>query len=362
MAILREATKEVICKIVYHGAGRSGKTTSLLHMNHRLAPGQRGQFITLETPTERTLFFDLLPVKVLAGGYSFRYLLFATPGQEYYHASRRLVLKGADAIVFVVDSQRERAQDNWESWEILEKNLKELGQRADALPLVLQYNKRDLSSAMPLEEMERRYNVRRSFSFPAIARTGQGVYETFLTAAKLALTRLSLPGAESQMGELFHSLVISDDDGERLAKQLAKLNIESGATASLLVEESSGIIASSGILPAGDQEALGAILACNFMAAQELAGNLAGASFAGTIQRGRQWVLRSMRVDQRRFVVTACGRGAASRKVRDAMLYARGALGAQLKMVDQMSPNRLRQAHEVFSSVTAIAVHELGKS
>jgi signal recognition particle receptor subunit beta len=144
MAILREATKEVICKIVYHGAGRSGKTTSLLHMDHMLAPGHRGKFISLETPTERTLFFDLLPVKVLAGGYSFRYLLFATPGQEYYHASRRLVLKGADAIVFVVDSQRERMQDNWEAWELLEKNLRELGQRADALPLVLQYNKRDL--------------------------------------------------------------------------------------------------------------------------------------------------------------------------------------------------------------------------
>jgi predicted regulator of Ras-like GTPase activity (Roadblock/LC7/MglB family) len=164
------------------------------------------------------------------------------------------------------------------------------------------------------------------------------------------------------MGELFRSLVISEDDGDRLTKQLAKLNIESGAGASLLVEESSGIIASAGTLPAGDHETLGAVLACNFTAAQELAGNLAGASFAGTVQRGKQWVLRSMRVDQRRFVVTACGRGAASRKVRDAMLYARGALGAQLRMTDQMSPNRLRQAHEVFSSVTNIAVNELRKA
>jgi predicted regulator of Ras-like GTPase activity (Roadblock/LC7/MglB family) len=163
------------------------------------------------------------------------------------------------------------------------------------------------------------------------------------------------------MGELFHSLVITGDDTDRLTRQLARLNIDGGANASILVEESSGIIASSGTLPSGDHEALGAVLACNFTAAQELAGNLTGASFSGTVQRGRQVILRSMRVDQRRFVVTVCGRGTPTRKVRDAMLYARGTLGAQLKLVDQLSPNRLRQAHEVFSSATAIAVRELGK-
>jgi len=362
MAILREATKEVICKIVYHGAGRSGKTTSLMYMNHRLPPGQRGQFITLETPTERTLFFDLLPVKVVAGGYSFRYLLFATPGQEYYHSSRRLVLKGADAIVFVVDSQRERAQDNTEALELMEKELKELGQRAADLPLIVQYNKRDLPNALPLEDAERRFNARRSFSFPAIARTGQGVYETFLTAARMALSRLSLPGAEDKMGELFRSLVISEDDAERMAKQLTKLNMESGSSCSLLVEESSGIISSAGMMPSGDNETLGAVLACNFTAAQELAGNLSGASFSGTIQRGASWILRSMRVDQRRFLVTASGRAVEGRKVRDGMLLARGPLGALLKMIDTVSPNRLRQAQDVFSSCTQIAVSELGKA
>ena len=356
MAILHEATKEVICKIVYHGAGKCGKTTSLLYMNHHLPPAQRGRFVTLETPTERTLFFDLLPVKAQAGEYKFRFLLFATPGQEYYDASRRLILKGADAIVFVVDSQRERMQDNWEAMELLEKNLKDLGQRMDALPMVLQYNKRDLSNIMPPEDMERRYNTRKPLSFPAGARTGEGVYETFLTVAKMALTRLSAPSAEAAMGPLFRSLVFSAEDAEKLGGMLDKLNLEAGLRGSLLVDESSGILGSRGNVSNDDAETLGALLASNFAAAQELSSNLSRRGFVGLTQRGRDIQLRAARVDQRRFLVLVTGRNAERKALKNAVTYVKGPMAAWLQQLDAVSPNRLDRFHDLFSSVASLAV------
>jgi hypothetical protein len=356
MAIIDEAAKEVVCKIVYHGTGRSGKTTNLLYMNHHLPEEQRGRFVTLETPTERTLFFDFLPVKTEARGYRFRYLLYATPGQEYYDASRRLVLKGADAIVFVVDSQAERAQDNWDALELLKKNLTALGQDPALIPMVIQYNKRDLPSAMKLEEGERRYNERRLMSFPAVARNGQGVYETFLTAAKMALTRLSVPAGEARMGALFRSLVVTEDDRSRLEKQLDRLVYESGAAGALLIDESTGAIAQKGTAPAGDHEALGALLACNFTAAQELATLLSGASFSGIMQKGKRWALRTARIDARRFVVLVCGRHTDRARMRNAVKFFRTPIGEYLKQVDQLSPNRMANFGELFSSVTDIAV------
>lgn len=356
MAIVHEATKDVVCKIVYHGAGKSGKTTNLLYMNHHLPASHRGQFISLETPTERTLFFDLLPVVTQAGEYRVRCLLYATPGQEYYHASRRLVLKGADAVVFVVDSQRDRVEENWQALELLEKNLKELGQPLDGLPLVLQYNKRDLPGAMPLADAERRYNPKRRLSFPAIARTGDGVFETFQTIAKLALTKLAVPGGEAQAGPGFKSLIVTEDDAERLGKLLDKVNTESGALGSLLVEESSAILASAGRVVGDDVESLGALLACNFTAAQELSGIFSGAGFAGTTQRGRLTTLRSYRVDARRFLVAVCGPKVGAKAVRDAAIYARGPLAAQLQLMESMTADRLARQSGRLSAVAQLAV------
>ncbi len=356
MAIIHEATKEVVCKIVYHGTGKSGKTTNLLYMNHHLPEEQRGRFVTLETPTERTLFFDFLPVKTEARGYKFRYLLYATPGQEYYDASRRLVLKGADAIVFVVDSQAERAQDNWDSLELLKKNLTALGQDAAMIPMVVQYNKRDLGSAMRPEDLERRYNERRLLSFPSIARTGQGVYETFLTAAKMALTRLASPTGEARMGESFRSLVVTEDDRTRLVKQLDRLVYESGAAGALLIDESTGLIAEKGTAPGGDHETLGALLACNFAAAQELSAMMAGLSFSGIMQKGKRRALRTARIDRRRFAVLVCGRHTDRSRMRNAVNFFRTPLAEYLKQVDQLSANRLSRFGELFASVTDIAV------
>lgn len=356
MAIIDEAAGEVVCKIVYHGTGKSGKTTNLLYMNHHLPEHQRGRFVTLETPTERTLFFDFLPVKTEARGFKFRYLLYATPGQEYYDASRRLILKGADAVVFVVDSQPERAQDNWDALELLKKNFSSLGQDLANIPMVIQYNKRDLSGAMRIEDAERRYNERRLMSFPAIARSGQGVYETFLTAAKMALTRLSVPAAEARMGELFRTLVVAQEDRERLEKQLDRLVYESGAAGALLIDESTGVIAQKGTAPAGDHEALGALLACNFTAAQELAGLLSGASFAGIMQKGKRWALRTARMDARRFAVLVCGRHTDRARMRNAVKFFRTPIAEYLKQMDQLSANRLGRFSELFSSVTDIEV------
>jgi GTPase SAR1 family protein len=288
MAILHEATKEVICKVVYHGTGMCGKTTSLMYLNHHLPPSQRGRFISLETPTERTLYFDFLPVITEARGYKFRYLCFTTPGQDYYEASRKLVLTGADGIVFVVDSQRERMHENITSLALLEKNLSELGQRPELMPMTIQYNKRDLQTAIPLDEAERKFNPRHHLSFPAVAKTGQGVYETFLTIAKMALTKLTSADGEARMGEMFRTTVISAEDALRFRTQLARLNEETGAAGSILVDESSGLLAQQGEIGSQNLETLGALLACNFTAAQELAHNLSGAGFRGIVQKARR--------------------------------------------------------------------------
>lgn len=356
MAILHEATKEVICKIVYHGTGMCGKTTSLMYLNHHLPPSQRGKFISLETPTERTLYFDFLPIITEARGYKFRYLCFTTPGQDYYEASRKLVLKGADGIVFVVDSQKDRTAENLSSQALLEKNLTEMGQRTDLMPMVVQYNKRDLPSAVALDEAEKKYNPRHLLSFPAVAKTGQGVYETFLSVAKMALTKLTTADGENRMGDLFKTTVITTEDGTRFRTQLAKLNDEAGARGSMLVDESSSLLATQGEVPAKDLETLGALLACNFTAAQELAFNMSGGGFTGITQKSPSRNMLAVRVDKRRFLVVLYDPKTEARRLRDAVNYARGTLSAALLQMDQLSPSRLARFGELFTSVTRLAV------
>jgi signal recognition particle receptor subunit beta/predicted regulator of Ras-like GTPase activity (Roadblock/LC7/MglB family) len=360
MAILHEATKEVICKLVYHGTGMCGKTTSLMFLNHQLPASQRGRFISLETPTERTLYFDFLPVITEARGFKFRYLLFTTPGQDYYEASRKLVLKGADGIVYVVDSQKERTAENLSALSLLEKNLVEMGQRPELLPTVIQYNKRDLPSAVALDEAEKKYNPKHLLSFPAVAKTGQGVYETFLTIAKMALTKLTTPEGESRMGDMFKTTVITGEDGIKLRTQLARLNADSGAKGSLLVDESSSLLATHGEIPSKDFETLGALLACNFTAAQELAFHMSGQGFTGIIQKGAKWNMTASRVDKRRFLVVLCDSSVDRRRLDNAINYARGALAAALMQIDRMSPSRLAQFGTVFTSVSRIAVANMG--
>lgn len=356
MAIIHEATKEVICKLVYHGTGMCGKTTSLMYLDHHLPASQKGKFISLETPTERTLYFDFLPVITEARGYKFRYQLFTTPGQDYYEASRKLVLKGTDGIVYVVDSQRDRTAENLSALTLLEKNLAEMGQRPEMLPTVIQYNKRDVSNAIPLDEAEKKFNPRQLLSFPAVAKTGQGVYETFLTIAKMALTKLTSAEGEGRMGELFRTTVISTEDRNRMDAQLAQLNGTPGVRGSLLVDESSSFIASCGEMPAKDYETLGALLACNFTAAQELAFNMSGQGFTGIMQKGTRRHMLAVRVDRRRFLVVLSDPATDQAKLAAAINHIRGTIAARMMQVDAASPSRLARFSEVFLAVSRLAV------
>ena len=176
-------------KIVYYGPGLCGKTTNLHHIYGRTAPGSRGEMVSLETETDRTLFFDLLPLDVgVIGGFKTRVQLYTVPGQVFYNTTRKLVLKGVDGIVFVADSQKAMKDANVESMANLRTNLAEIGIKLDELPLVFQYNKRDLPNILSLEELEESLNPdRRHESYEACAVLGQGVFETLKAISKITL-------------------------------------------------------------------------------------------------------------------------------------------------------------------------------
>src|SRR6202008_3133578 len=160
MSMMNYASREINCKLVYYGPGLGGKTTNLEHIYGKVSPNTRGKMISLATETERTLFFDFLPVDLgTIRGFKTRFHLYTVPGQVYYNASRKLILKGVDGIVFVADSQIERMEANVESMENLRLNLAEQGYDMDKTPCVIQYNKRDLPNAAPLDEMKALLNA-----------------------------------------------------------------------------------------------------------------------------------------------------------------------------------------------------------
>ena len=159
MSMINYASREINCKLVYYGPGLGGKTTNLEFVYNKVAPGSRGKMISLATETERTLFFDFLPVDLgTIRGFKTRFHLYTVPGQVFYDASRKLILKGVDGVVFVADSQRAMLQANVESFRNLEENLAEMGLAVDTLPLVLQFNKRDLPNAAPIAELQAALN------------------------------------------------------------------------------------------------------------------------------------------------------------------------------------------------------------
>lgn len=189
MVFFNYATMQMAAKIVYYGPGLCGKTTNLHHIYGRTAPGSRGEMVSLETETDRTLFFDLLPLDVgVIGGFKTRVQLYTVPGQVFYNTTRKLVLKGVDGIVFVADSQRAMKDANAESMVNLRSNLAEIGVHLDDLPLVFQYNKRDLPNILSLQELEDSLNPdRKHESYEACAVVGQGVFETLKAISKLTL-------------------------------------------------------------------------------------------------------------------------------------------------------------------------------
>jgi signal recognition particle receptor subunit beta len=191
MAVYNYAEGEVNIKIVYYGPGLSGKTTNLEYMYSKLPRENKGKMVSMKTRTDRTLFFDFLPIEVgELAGMKVRFLLYTVPGQVYYNATRKLVLKGVDALVFVGDSTPGRMEENIESLENLEENLNEIGMSLSDTPWVIQFNKRDVEGCMSLEQMEKELNTRRAPSFEATAIEGAGVYETFEGIAKLVFKRL----------------------------------------------------------------------------------------------------------------------------------------------------------------------------
>ncbi|MBM3258626.1 MAG: GTPase domain-containing protein [Candidatus Sericytochromatia bacterium] len=192
MALINYASREINCKLVFYGTGLGGKTTNLEYIFKQLAPGIRGEMISLATETERTLFFDFLPLDLgSVQGFKTKFSLYTVPGQVEYNASRKLILNGVDGIVFVADSQVEKMAENIESLRNMEENLAEYGLTLDSVPFVLQYNKRDMPNVSSFEELEAALNQRGVPSFEAVAVEGSGVFATLKAISKSVLNRLS---------------------------------------------------------------------------------------------------------------------------------------------------------------------------
>ena len=225
MSMINYASREINCKIVYYGPGLGGKTTNLEHIYGKVQPDTRGKLISLATETERTLFFDFLPVDLgTIRGFKTRFHLYTVPGQVYYNASRKLILKGVDGIVFVGDSQLERMEANQEAMQNLYDNMAEYGYDLTKMPFIIQYNKRDLPNASPIRDLQAALNpgwevtdparmraaadpnhpgeslveqlssgewVERAQYFEAVAVNGDGVFDTLKAVSKLVLKSLA---------------------------------------------------------------------------------------------------------------------------------------------------------------------------
>jgi len=223
MSMINYASREINCKLVYYGPGLGGKTTNLEHVYSKVAPDARGKMVSLATETERTLFFDFLPVDLgTIRGFKTRFHLYTVPGQVYYNASRKLILKGVDGVVFVADSQVERMEANIEAMQNLYDNMAQYGYDLTKVPFLIQYNKRDLPNAAPIKDLQAQLNpgwgvedpakqkaapdpwhpgeslvfqqdggwIERAPYFEAVAVTGEGVFETLKAVAKLVLKTL----------------------------------------------------------------------------------------------------------------------------------------------------------------------------
>jgi small GTP-binding protein len=195
MTFINYASREINCKIVYYGPGLCGKTTNLQYIYDKTNPGAKGKLISLATETDRTLFFDFLPLELgTVRGFKTRFHLYTVPGQVFYDASRKLILKGVDGVIFVADSQVERMDANVEAIENLQTNLKSQGYDLMNIPYVLQLNKRDLPNVETVDEMKRLLMKKNEPVFEAVAAKGPGVFETLKGVAKLVLSELTKTG------------------------------------------------------------------------------------------------------------------------------------------------------------------------
>jgi signal recognition particle receptor subunit beta len=194
VSLVNYATREITCKIVYYGPGRSGKTTNLHYIYGQVPEERKGKMVSLATQTDRTLFFDFLPLDLgQISGFTTKFQLYTVPGQVYYQTTRKLVLQGADGVVFVADSQKRQLDENIESLQDLHHNLAEQGVDARSVPLVLQYNKQDLPAELihSSADLSDALNFRGVPEFSADALHGPGVFETLRSISELVLKRLS---------------------------------------------------------------------------------------------------------------------------------------------------------------------------
>lgn len=192
MSLVNYATKEITCKIVYYGPGRSGKTTNLQYIYSRVPWDRKGEMVSLATEADRTLFFDFLPLDLgRISGFTTRFQLYTVPGQVYYNATRKLVLQGADGVVFVADSQRSQIEEDIESFRNLQVNLLEQGIDIREIPVVIQYNKRDLPNVLAIDLLDDELNFREVPSFAASALLGEGVFDTLRSISEGVLRKLA---------------------------------------------------------------------------------------------------------------------------------------------------------------------------
>jgi hypothetical protein len=200
LSLVNYATREITCKIVYYGPGRSGKTSNLQYIYSQVPDDRKGKMVSLATQTDRTLFFDFLPLDLgTISGFTTKFQLYTVPGQVYYQATRKLVLQGADGVVFVADSQTRQLEENIESFQDLHANLADQGIDARVVPLVIQYNKQDLPPELALDptELSDALNFRGVPEFAADALHGPGVFETLRAISELVLKRLSAGSADA---------------------------------------------------------------------------------------------------------------------------------------------------------------------
>lgn len=191
MSFINYSAREINCKVVYYGPGLGGKTTNLIYIYKKTSPDSKGKMISLATETERTLFFDFLPLALGSiRGFKVRFHLYTVPGQIFYDASRKLILRGVDGVVFVADSQVERMEANIESIDNLRKNLQDQGFNLDTIPFTIQYNKRDLPNVVPVEEMNRVLNPKGAPYFEGVATVGKGIFETLKEVAKQVILEI----------------------------------------------------------------------------------------------------------------------------------------------------------------------------
>ncbi len=190
MVSINYSAREVCCKIVYYGPGLSGKTTNLQYVHAKVPNNTRGKLISLATEADRTLYFDFLPINIgTINGFAAKFQLYTVPGQVYYNATRKLVLRGVDGLVFVADSQPAKMDENIESLTNLEENLREYGYDMNEIPLVIQYNKRDLPGVLPIEELQAQLNPQGRPYYEASATVGNGVFDTLKAIIKIVLDK-----------------------------------------------------------------------------------------------------------------------------------------------------------------------------